>query len=130
MSSPRRSLTSTMRPSRATRPAAAGAHSKARLNVSSVTVSGRAATVYCLSDQTVAQSVLHEVVAGGDTELGLDPAAMGLDSADAQEEHLADLLVGVAEGDEPQDLDLARAELPALGVRVRQLCAEPGRHVV
>src|SRR5687768_10615531 len=62
-------------------------------------------------DQVVIQRVTHELGTARDAELLLDVRPVRLDGADAQEELLRDLAVGVPERDQAQHLDLAVAQL-------------------
>src|SRR5688572_13683354 len=62
-------------------------------------------------EQPVLERVAHEVGAGREAELALDVRAVCLDRPHAEEELLADLGIGVPEGDQAQDLDLPRAEV-------------------
>ena len=62
-------------------------------------------------DEAVLERVAHELGAGGAAQLLLDVRAVGLDRARGEEELLADLDVGVAERDQPQDVDLARRQV-------------------
>ena len=57
------------------------------------------------------ERVAHELGAAGAAQLLLDVGAVGLDRAHREEQLLADLGVGVAERDQPQDLDLALGEI-------------------
>jgi hypothetical protein len=60
--------------------------------------------------EAVLERILDQLGAGGDLELALDACTMGLDRAYAQEELGGYLAIRVAEGDEPQNLDLALAQ--------------------
>ena len=57
------------------------------------------------------ERVAHELRALRHAQLLLDVRAMRLDRANADHELLGDLGVGVAERDQPQDLELANAEV-------------------
>ena len=62
-------------------------------------------------DQPALDRVADELGAGGHRQLLLDVRAVGLDGAHAQIELLGDLVVGVAEGDQAEDLQLALGEI-------------------
>ena len=76
-------------------------------------------------EQPQVERVAHELRARGAANLLLDVGAVGLDRARGQEELAGDLGVGVAEGDQPQHLELALGQVvgrPAgLGGRGGQL---------
>src|SRR5689334_14400516 len=59
------------------------------------------------ADQPVLEGVAHQVGACLQAQLAQDVAAVRLDGADAQVQLPGDLLVRVAERDQPQDLALA-----------------------
>ena len=62
-------------------------------------------------DELVLERVADELGARGAAQLLLDVRAVGLDRARGEEQLLGDLGVGVAEGDQPQHLDLALGEV-------------------
>jgi hypothetical protein len=66
----------------------------------------------CGTDQTVREGVVHELRSGLKLELPHDARAVHLGRAGRDEELLRDLLIRVAEGDEPEDVELARGQQP------------------
>ena len=70
-------------------------------------------------DQPALERVAHQLGAGASSQLLLDVRAVGLDGAHAQVELLGDLVVGVAERDQPQDLELALGEVVGRAARRR-----------
>ena len=85
------------------------------------------------------ERVADQLGALGEVKLLLDVGAVGLDGPHADEELLGDLAVGVAEGDEAQDLELAIGEVvraasagsaarraPEIGLEVCPALRRPG----
>ena len=81
--------------------------------------------------KTVRERVVHELRPGIEVELAHDARAVHLGRAGRDEELLCDLLVRVAEGDEPEDVKLARRQRPGgCSATGRQRSAELGMNVI
>src|SRR4051794_3615080 len=80
-------------------------------------------------DEPVLEGVFNELGARRSPKLLLDVRAVRLDRAGGEEQSLCDLGVGVPEGDQAQDLELAHREVVWRSERRRrsggELCAEP-----
>ena len=79
--------------------------------------------------QPVVKRVAHQLGARETVELLLDARAMGLDGAHREEHLLADLAVGVAEGEQAQHLHLTIAEVVGTAERRRRRGGERGAEV-
>ena len=78
-------------------------------------------------EQVALERVADELRALGHPQLLLDVGAVRLDRADAEVELVGDLAVGVAERDQPQDLDLALGEVVRRARAARPRAARPAR---
>src|SRR5918911_5499182 len=68
-----------------------------------------------MRQQAGADGVADEGGSAAEAELFHEAAFVALDRLDREAEAVGDLLVGVAEGDQAEDLDLALAEVRGLG---------------
>src|SRR3954454_736687 len=77
-------------------------------------------------DEPVLERVVHELGAGGQPDLLLDVRAVRLDRAHAQVQLPGDLRVRVAEGDQPEDLDLALGQVVGRAGGLGRRCRDAG----